>query len=253
MRIDKELSTRLNDLGYKGKFRTLLFDHGGLPIGALDNRNNVLYFKDETILKLKDRSKYRPSTKIDLNHLISSTNSTMFKRTVKERVSAIGDFKYLGYNEITVDNRLYVMLNFEATSAPHSTPSKSKATKKTKSKKYKRYKYNLSIKFPFVHNMNKMKKMLNLPIELFSSDPSFKYYFAYVLNSKDAVIRNHIYDNWLGEALTSKPKIRNKNEKMELTKHFYKVVKFIKSQEVRKYLSKRYILRDVPIPKGIKL
>jgi hypothetical protein len=169
--------------------------------------------------------------------LINHTNSTMFKRPVSERVKSLGGFTYKGFEYVYHQGKdgrtyLFITLYFNIISSP----------KTKKGKKAKRETYLLAVKFPYLQGMNKMDKVFDAPVELFSSDPSFMFYFAYALKTHRAVIDDHPkFTKWLGEALTRKPKIRNPNLRTELTKHFYKVLIFLKTQPPKKYLDKRYL------------
>jgi len=177
-------------------------------------------------------------SQISTNELINHSQSSMFKKSVSERVKQIGDFRYLGFEYVYhqgKDSRVYlfVTLYFQATSAPH----KEKGKKKTK-----REKYLLAVKFPYLEGITKLDKLYDTPVELFSSDPSFLFYFAYVLNKKNAVIKDHTkYTKWLGESLEKKPYKNNPKLRTELTKHFYKVIQFIKTQSPKRYLDEKYL------------
>ena len=83
---------------------------------------------------------------------------------------------------------------------------------------------------------------MDVPVELFSSDPSFLFYFAYALNKQNAVIQDHIkYTKWLGNSLTKRPLRNNPNLRTELTKHFYKVLQFLRTQPPSKYLDEKFL------------
>jgi len=185
----------------------------------------------------KIKKHFEKFSTIDLDILVTNANSTMFKKSIDERVSNIGDFKYLGF-EYTYDKNkqgnvvLFINMYFLATSAPHKLKSGGK----------KRYKYLLGIKFPYIDGMKTMKKINNVPIKIFSSDPSFNYFFAFALNRINAVILDHPkFIKHLSKSLNVKPKKRNPNLRKELTKHLYKVVKFLLRYSPMEYLDEQYL------------
>jgi len=170
--------------------------------------------------------------------LIAHSQDTMFKKGISERVKMIGGFSYKGFEYVYHQGKndkiyLFVTLYFEIVSAPYKLKGK---------KKTKREKYTLAVKFPYIQGMKKLEKLMDVPVELFSSDPSFLFFFAYALNKKNAVIKDHPkYTDWLGSALTKKPNKNNPNLRTELTKHFYKVLQFLRTQSPSKYLDERYL------------
>jgi hypothetical protein len=90
-----------------------------------------------------------------------------------------------------------------------------------------------------------MKRLYDVPLQIFSSDPSFKYFFAYVLHQKGAVVTDDpVLVDWLGIALTKPLKKTNPEWKVQLTKHFYKFFKFIANERPKKYMDKRFLLNS---------
>ncbi len=88
-----------------------------------------------------------------------------------------------------------------------------------------------------------MKRLYGLPMQIFSSDPSFKYFFAYALNEMNAIVTDDkALVNWLGKSMTTKPKTNNPNFKVQLTKHFYKFFKFLANTRPKDYLDKKWML-----------
>jgi hypothetical protein len=119
--------------------------------------------------------------------------------------------------------------------------AKSKKTKNSKKKITPRENYLLVAKFPYNIKIKNMKRLYDVPLQIFSSDPSFKYFFAFALNRLNAVVTDdQTLVSWLGKSLTTEPKKRNPNLQVELTKHFFKFFKFIGTQRPKTYLDKRY-------------
>jgi len=80
------------------------------------------------------------------------------------------------------------------------------------------------------------------PIKIFSSDPSFQYFLAYALNKVNAVVINRETSKHLGVALTKKPKTRNPVLHKELNKHMYKLIEFISSKKLNRYINEKTYL-----------
>ncbi len=193
-----------------------------------------------------------PKSELSVNELIEISQKQFFKVGIKERSSTLGGFKYIGYQPVLHRNKkkqlvVYISLHFYHRGSNYDLSKNSKG--KTTRKKKKRETYLLIAKFPYKKNLKNMKRLYNAPIQIFSSDPSFKFYFAYALNNLDAVVTDDPKMNkWLGEALTTPPYKNNDNWETHLTKHFYKFFKFIGNVRPKAYLDKKYeIAHDVKI------
>jgi len=173
--------------------------------------------------------------------LYKNSESTIFKKSITERTKLLGNFTYKGFEYVYhtgKDKNVYVFvtLYFTISGATYKSVRNS---------------YLLAVKLPFLHNMHKMKDLLDLPVQLFSSDPSFYFYFSYALNVRNSVIiDNKRFKDHLGVSLTKKPKRNNKNLDVELTKHFYKVIRFLKGRKPSEYLLDKFLinLNQIRIP-----
>ena len=202
------------------------------------------------------KKKFQEFSKIELKHLIAGAQKTMFKRDIFERVKRLGHFEYLGFEYTYNRNKksnltLFITMYFYVTSAPHK-----KAIKNGKTKTYKesRKKYLVGVKFPYINGMKDYDKLQNVPIKIFSSDESFNYFFAYALNTSNAVILDDPkFINHLKTALSKRPSKRNPNLKLELTKHLYKVIEYLLKNKPIDYLDEKYLLKKIPeIPNKLK-
>jgi hypothetical protein len=97
-----------------------------------------------------------------------------------------------------------------------------------------------------------IKKFYNLPIQIFASDPSFKYYFAYTLNKEQAVIKRRSFLRHLGKALKIAPKKNNPKEITQLTKHLYKTVMFLANKRLDQYIQPKYKINSTQLEKLLK-
>ena len=189
-----------------------------------------------------------PKSKLSVNELIELSQQSFFKAGIKDRSSNLGSIKYLGFKYTFHRNRkkqliVYVNLYFYMKGA-NATLTKNKKGKTVKKKK-PRETYLLVAKFPYNTKIKNMKRLYDVPLQLFSSDPSFKFYFAYALNKMDAVVTDDPkLVSWLGESLTSAPRTNNPEMLTQLTKHFYKFFKFISNVRPKSYLDKRYLLSN---------
>ena len=193
-----------------------------------------------------------PKSDLSINELIQISKQSFFKVGIQERASTLGNFKYIGYKPILHRNKkkqlvVYISLYFYHKGSNYDLSKNSKG--KTVKKKKKRETYLLVVKFPYNMKIKNMKRLYDVPIQIFSSDPSFKFFFAYALHNLGAVVTDDAtLVNWLGIALTKAPNIRNDNWETQLTKHFYKFFKFISNVRPKAYLDKKYeIASDVKI------
>jgi len=171
---------------------------------------------------------------------------SMFQNETKIRARGVGGFKYIGYRFVyhtTSSQRfkkrwknlegtpleVHIKLYFYVTGAKY--------------KGKKRERYLICAQFPYSRDFKTLKNLYDLPVKLFSSDPSFKYYFSYALNKHNAVITDeNVILRHLGKSLTNIPKKRNPNLNTELTKHFYKFFIFAKTKRPNDILKKQYNL-----------
>ncbi len=194
-----------------------------------------------------------PKSKLSLDELIEMSQRSLFKVSIKERSSNLGKIKYLGFKYIFHRNEhkeliMFVNLYFSMKGANFNM-HKNKKGKTVKSKKKPREQYILVVKFPYNMKVKNMKRLYSESIQLFSSDPSFKYFFAFALNKMNAVILDDsTLVNWLGVSLTKAPNVNNPNLKLNLTKHFFHMFKFLANVRVKAYMDKKYLLtNDVKI------
>ncbi|MCK5536496.1 MAG: hypothetical protein KAI79_06695, partial [Bacteroidales bacterium] len=139
-----------------------------------------------------------PKSKLTVNELYTLSQSSMFKTKTKVRASKVGKIHYVGFKytyhrDHQGDKKLIVYINlyFYVMGASH---------------KGKREKYLLVAKFPYTTKIKNMKRLYDEPVQIFSSDPSFKYYLTYALNKFNAVITDDLtFVNHLGQSLTQKP------------------------------------------------
>lgn len=190
-----------------------------------------------------------PDSKLSVNELISLSESSFFKVDIRTRSKNLGSLKYIGFKYTfhrDLDGKLvvYVNLYFYMKGANFDFYKDKKGKVKAGPRK-PRETYLLVAKFPYSHKVKNMKRLYDVPIQIFSSDPSFKYYFAYALNKMGAVVTDDgkLVD-WLGESLTRAPKYNNPNMKIQLTKHFYKFFRFIANNRPSRYMDKKYQLRQ---------
>ena len=190
-----------------------------------------------------------PTSKLTVNELIDLTSKNFFKLGISTRASNLGSLKYIGFKYTfhrDTDGKLVVFVNLyfymKGANADHYKDKKGKI--KT-SKRKPRETYMLVAKFPYSHKVKNMKRLYDVPLQIFSSDPSFKYFFAYALNKLDAVVTDDgkLVD-WLGESLTKAPMHNNPNLTVQLTKHFFKFFKFIANNRPNKYMDSKYQIRS---------
>jgi len=170
---------------------------------------------------------------ITVNKLIKMSGDEFFKIGTSERAKRVGKFTYLGFKYVLHRNDkkklvVYIKLYFIAQGAKNNG---------------KRERYTLVAMLPFKRKIKNMKRLYDLPVKLFSSDPSFKWYFAYALNKYNLVINDEkVILRHLGESLTTAPKKRNPDLVKQLTKHFYKFFVFISNKKPREYLNDKFEL-----------
>jgi len=193
----------------------------------------------------KNMLKGLPTSRLDVDELIKISEQPFFKHSIHERASEVGNFKYIGFKYVyhrAISGQLVVYVNLYFYVKGARPPKPKKGSKKRSSA---RETYLLVAKFPYTTKVKNMKRLYDSPMQIFSSDPSFKYYFAYVLNSLNAVVKDDKeLVKWLGESLTIKPKKNNPEFKAQLTKHFYKFFKFIANKRPKEYLDKKYLLPE---------
>ena len=194
-----------------------------------------------------------PKSKLSVNELVEMSQRSLFKVSIKERSANLGKIKYIGFKPVFHRNEhkelvMYVSLYFRMKGANFNM-SKNKKGKTVKGKKKPRESYLLVAKFPYDSKIKNMKRLYSKHLQLMSSDPSFKYFFAYALNKMDAVITDDAtLVNWLGISLTKAPNVNNPNLKLNLTKHFYAFFKFISNVRPKAYLDEKYMIsNDVKI------
>ena len=193
-----------------------------------------------------------PKSELSVNELIKITQSNFFKVSISERASTLGKFKYLGFKPVLHRNKkkqlvVYISLYFYHQGSNYALTKNTKG--KTVKKKQKRQTYLLIAKFPHNMKVKNMKRLYDVPLQLFSSDPSFKFFFAFALNNLDAVITDEpLMRKWLGKALTTPPDIRNDSWDTHFTKHFYKMFQFIGNVRPKAYLDDKFkIAQDIKI------
>ena len=194
-----------------------------------------------------------PKSKLSVNELIEISQKQFFKVGIKERASTLGGFKYVGFQYTFHRDKkkqlvVYVNLYFYHQGSNVDLTKNAKG-KTIKSKRKPRETYLLVAKFPYSMKQKNMKRLYDVPLQIFSSDPSFKFYFAYALNKMDAVVTDEkMIVKWLGKSLTDAPKITNPDLMTQLTKHFYKFFKFIANVRPKAYMDKKYL-----IPSSVKI
>jgi len=189
-----------------------------------------------------------PKSHLSINEMIDLTSQPFFKRSINERSSELGNITYIGFKYTYHWNNnkkliLYVNLYFYIQGAKHKVSTKSKRTI--------RERYTIIAKFPYTTKIKNMKRLYDVPMQIFSSDPSFKYYFAYALNRLDAVVTDDKQCvEWLGKSLTTPPTKTNPDLQIQLTKHFYKFFKFLSNHKPKEYMVKRF---QIPSNQNIKI
>lgn len=170
-------------------------------------------------------------SRLTVAHLRRLSRTPYFKRSIQERSSELGGVRYVGF---TMDTKIGSSEYFNFCFVVEGAFSK---------KINKRPEY---LEILQVEITDEFKKFFNLynkqPVKIFSSDPSFKYYIAYALTKRNAVIINPATVKHLGKSLT-RPAIRNNpRNKLMMNKHFYFLTKFIRSDSILQYMSKKYLL-----------
>ncbi len=194
-----------------------------------------------------------PDSKLSVDELIKLSQQNFFKVGIQERSSNLGGIKYLGFKYVfhrDIDDKLviYVSLYFYMKGSTSTMYKDTKGVTRS-GKKHPRETYLLVAKFPYTTEIKNMKRLYDTPLQIFSSDPSFKYFFAYSLNKMGAVVTDDgkLVD-WLGESLTKEPRQNNVDLKVQLTKHFYRFFQFIGNNRPKDYLDPKMQIRgDVRI------
>ena len=190
-----------------------------------------------------------PKSKLSVNELVEMSQRSLFKVSIKERSATLGKIKYIGYKPVFHRNSkkqlvMYISLYFYMKGS-NVDLSKNKKGKTVKSKKKVRQQYLLVAKFPYNSKIKNMKRLYSNSLQLMSSDPSFKYFFAFALNKMNAVITDDAtLVSWLGRSLKDAPSTNNPDLKLNLTKHFYQFFKFISNVRPKVYLDKKYLLTN---------
>lgn len=184
------------------------------------------------------KARYYERSKLDIRHLKNFTKNTMFKIPINKRKKELGKITYKGYSKelYTMDNRFVSVVNLYFVVQGKEYKSKSGGRKRAN------YMQILQIPYKKIYKGKFETIYDDVSVKIFSEDPSFKYYLAYALNQAKAVIINEYTQKHLGIALTKKPILRNKKLHKEFNKHFYKLVEFISTKKMSKYLDKRYFL-----------
>jgi hypothetical protein len=179
-------------------------------------------------------------SKLTIKKLKLFTKKTMFKQPINVRKKEVGKVTYLGWSKEIYSYDINKLVS--ATNFYFLVEGKKYFDKKRK--KYLRPKYLQILQVPYIKDYPKRFKFLydEHNVKIYSSDPSFKYYLAFALNKANAVVVNKYTKKELGIALTHYPKIRNPKLHKEMNKHFYKLVEFISTKKVEKYMSKKYYL-----------
>jgi len=183
-----------------------------------------------------------PTSHLSVNEMIDLTSTPFFTKSIGERTKDLGDVKYVGFKYVfhrDTDKKLVTYVNLYFYMKGSNTASNKQGKKVKKS----RENYLLVAKFPYTLHIKNMKRLYDLPMQIFSSDPSFKYYFAYALNKLNAVVTDDkALVSHLGVSLTSKPSKTNPDMQIQLTKHFFKFFKFIANKKPKDYLAKKYMI-----------
>ena len=186
-----------------------------------------------------------PQSQIDLFTLIKMTEEPFFKVPISQRYKQVANPKYLGwdykfYRSSDGKVKVWIEMYFSIKGAKHKTK-----------KGIKRNTYIVAVEFPFRKNIKTFQKLYNLPVRVFSSDPSFMFYFAYAFNTQNAVIDDRPeFKAWIQYAITHYPQKRNPALVLQLAKHLYKLVRYIAKEKPRIYLdkSKRLKVKKINIP-----
>ena len=172
-----------------------------------------------------------PKSRLTVNELMKLSNRDFFKKSIVERASKVGTLKYQGFKYTfhrDKDKKLVVYVNLYF----YMRGAKTKRSREN---------YLLVAKFPYTRKVKNMKRLYDEPIQIFSSDPSFKFFFAYTLNRFNAVVTDDpVMLDHLGKALTTAPKQKNPEMMVQLTKHFYKFFQFIENNRPKEYMDKKY-------------
>lgn len=172
-----------------------------------------------------------PKSRLSVNELIKLSEQSFFKVSIAERSSKVGTLKYQGFKYTfhrDTDKKLVVYVNLYF----YMQGAKGKSGREN---------YLLVAKFPYNTKIKNMKRLYDVPLQIFSSDPSFKYYFAYALNRMGAVVTDDpVLVNHLGKSLTTAPKKNNPDMMVQLTKHFYRFFQFIGNVRPKDYMDKKY-------------
>ena len=183
--------------------------------------------------------KYYEESKINIRNLKEYTKNTMFKTPINKRKKELGKITYKGWSKelYSLGNRIVAVINLY-----FIVEGKKYFDKKRK--RHLRPKYLQILQIPYKKSYHSRFQAIydDVPVKIYSSDPSFKYYLAYALNTINAVVRNKETEKELGVALRRRPSIRNPKLHKEFNKHFYKLVEFIATKKMSKYLDEKYYL-----------
>jgi len=188
-----------------------------------------------------------PHPELNLKDLIKLTEEPFFKIPISERYKQVSNPTYLGwdykfYQDEDGRVKVWIEVYFKIKGAKH--------VKKKKGISY-RNTYIVALEFPYIKNIRTFQKMYQMPVRVFSSDPSFMFYFAYAFHTRDGVITDRPeFKKWINYAITHYPKIRNPMLITQLAKHLYKLVRFLAKEKTRNYLdkNKRIKVKKINIP-----
>ena len=186
----------------------------------------------------------RVESLIDLITLADMSNMP-FKKPVEERAKRVGKIRYIGYknNFYKKEGKIvrYIAYFFLVQGKKHELKKK---------KLNYRNEYLIIIEMPYVRNVKNMKRIYNLPVKIFASDPSFIFFGdAWILynNYKAFYIDNQTI-KWAHYAITHPPLKRNPNFIPYLTKHAFKLIfKFLLNKKPKELLKKQEI-KNYKIP-----
>jgi len=186
----------------------------------------IIYDYDGNVLGKIDNVKvpYKES-KIKLKTLIN-TKITIFKESIYKRKKELGSIFYKGWtielNKIDKNSCLALASLYFI----------------VEGKKFngKRPKFIQILQIPYRKYNMEFRKIYDFPLKIFSSDQSFKFYFAYALNTMNAVVLNSYTIKELDVALIKKPKHNNPKLHKELNKHFYKLTEYLKYKDIKFFL-----------------
>jgi hypothetical protein len=184
-----------------------------------------------------------------IKDLMKETPRAWFKRASK-----VGPIKYIGYKlhiknsrELKSDDKiliLYARMFFEVTGA-------------TKYKNGKVNKYLLCVEMPYRKDGKRPSLMYELPLKIFSSDPSFNFYIANSLKKTENLLRDENFDRYLSKALIAPSRNHITDDKGRsneplLSKHFIRLFQHIAQMRFKSLMDVSKKLSQEWDPKLIK-